>query len=202
MEVGMARMAKDKAQNDKVKDLAEKIEEDHSEFVDKASEIARERNVELAAHDEMSKNRKHVEQMEKMQGASFDSHFAEMMADEHKKEIAELREAQTKLRASKADEDVAKLVEDALPKMEEHQRMAMEAQSAVGSGQRQGRRGTGTSQTSPSSTDTTGTETGTTRNTDTMGNDARPRDAVHGTENKEGTPTGSSTSDGSSDKKY
>jgi predicted outer membrane protein len=197
MEVGMARLAKDKAQNEKVKDLAEKIEDDHSDFAEKASEIAREKNVDLAAHDQMSKNRKHVEQMEKMQGASFDRHFADMMAKEHKKEIAELRTAQTKLRASKADEDVAELVDDALPKMEEHQKMAMEAQAAVGSSaQRQGR--------TPSSTDTRATPSSSaaTDNADTQGNNARPRDAVHGTENTEGTPTGSTTSDGSSDKKY
>lgn len=75
--------------------------------------------------------------------------------------------------------------------------MAMEAQSAVGSGQRQGRRGGAGTSTSPSSTDSTDTRSGTTNDTNTMGNNARPRDAVHGTENKEGTPTGSDTKDGS-----
>jgi predicted outer membrane protein len=200
MEVGMARLAKDKAQNDKVKDLAEKIEEDHQDFADKAAEIARERNIELAAHGDMDKNRKHVEQMEKMQGASFDRHFAQMMEKEHKKEIAELRKAHTKLSAgNEADKEVADLVEDALPKMEEHEKLAMEAQTELGSQQRQGRRGSMDSdRTTPSTTGSTGT----TDNTNTQGNNARPRDAVHGTENKEGTPTGSSTSDGSSDKKY
>ncbi|HET7753116.1 MAG TPA: DUF4142 domain-containing protein [Anaeromyxobacteraceae bacterium] len=163
LEVGMARIAKDKAQNDKVKDLADKIQDDHSKMDDKVSDLARERNVELGTHDEMAKNRKHVEQMQKMQGADFDRHYAQMMAQEHKKDIAELRKAQTKLRANKADEDVAKLVDDALPKLEEHQKMAVEAQAALGSQQRQGRRGSSTSgMTSPSSTDSSDARTGTT----------------------------------------
>jgi putative membrane protein len=202
MEVGMARIAKDKAQNDKVKDLAEKIQDDHTDMQDKISELARERNVDLAAHDQMSKNRKHVEQMEKMQGAAFDKHYADMMAKEHKKDIAELRKAQTQLRANKSDEKVAELVDDALPKLEEHQKMALEAQSELRGTQRQGRRGSTTGATAPSSTDANDTRTGAAKSSDQMGNDARPRDAVHGTENKEGTPTGSTTSDGSSDKKY
>lgn len=202
MEVGMARIAKDKAQNEKVKDLAEKIQDDHTGMQEKISELARERNVDLAAHDEMSKNRKHVQQMEKMQGAAFDKHYADMMAKEHKKDIAELRKAQTTLRANKSDEKVAELVDDALPKLEEHQKMALEAQSELSGVQRQGRRGSTTGATAPSSTDASDTRTGAAKSSDQMGNDARPRDAVHGTENKEGTPTGSSTSDGSNDKKY
>jgi len=182
MEVGMARIAKDKAENDKVKDLADKIEDDHQEFAEKASEIARERNVELSAHDSMDKNRKHVEQMQGMQGAAFDRHFAKMMADEHKKDIAELKKAQTKLRANKADEEVAELVDDALPKLEEHQRLAMEAQSELGAEQRQGRRGsaTGSTATTPSSTDATDTRSGATENSATQGNNTRPDELMEG----------------------
>lgn len=186
MEVGMARIAKDKAENDKVKDLAEKIEDDHSEFAEKASEIARERNVELSAHDSMSKNRKHVEQMEKMQGASFDRHFAKMMADEHKKEIKELREAQTKLRANKSDEKVAELVDDALPKLEEHHRMALEAQTAIGGEQRQGRRAPVDARTTPSSTDAQGDRV---PNSATIGNQTNPDDLVDKDARRDSTAT-------------
>ena len=198
MEVGMARIAKDKAQNDKVKDLADKIEGDHKKMADDITELARDRNVEIATHGDMDKNRKHVEQMNSMQGAAFDKHYADMMAKEHRKDIAELRKAQPKLRANKADADVAKLVDDAIEKLQDHEKLAVEAQSALRSDQRQGRRGSSdANRTSPSSTDTTGNRTGTTRNSDTMGNEARPRDAVHGRENTEGTPVGSDMKDGS-----
>jgi putative membrane protein len=202
MEVGMARIAKDKAENDKVKDLADKIESDHKDAADKAAEIARERNVELAAHDEMSKNRKHVEQMQNMQGAAFDRHYAQMMEQEHKKEIAELRKAQTKLRANKADEDVAKLVDDVLPKMEEHQRMAMEARSEIRGEQRQGRRGSGDA-TSPSRSDsswgTTDGRSGETRNSATRGNNTRPDELI---DEKDKSGPESGTKAGEEGKKY
>lgn len=95
MEVAMARLAKEHAQSDEVKNFAQRMIDDHGKFNDELMQIGR--NLTLVAPADM--NRKHrnlLDKLTKLNGPAFDKQFMQAMVDDHKKDVAEFRKQSEK----------------------------------------------------------------------------------------------------------
>jgi putative membrane protein len=109
-EVKMGQEAREKGNSPAVKDYGATLERDHTAADEKVAALARKRNIELA--DAPAAEPKHV----LAPGEAFDKHFAEMMVDDHKKDIAEVKAEHGKT----ADAELKELLGNLLPTLEKH----------------------------------------------------------------------------------
>jgi putative membrane protein len=143
MEIEAGRIAQDRAQDDKVKDYAKKMVDDHSEADERVTKIAEKNGISLADPKASDKHKQaHIQQLDKlkkMEGAQFDHAYMGMMAKDHQHVLKELKTAQQTVK----NEDLKALLGDLVPKVEEHARMAQQLHASAGHGAdaRQGRHG-------------------------------------------------------------
>jgi putative membrane protein len=113
-EMKMGQEAKEKGQTEAVKDYGATLERDHTAADEKVAALARKRNIELA--DPPAGEPKHV----LAPGEGFDTHFAKMMVDDHKKDIESVKAERDKT----TDPEVKELLTDLLPTLEKHLQIA------------------------------------------------------------------------------
>lgn len=114
MEVGMGRLAEQKAQSDDVKSFGKRMVADHSKANDELKKIATEKNVKLPAK-------------EPTVSWSSDKAYMDMMVKDHGKDLAEFKEEAK----SGSDPDVKKFAEDTAKVVQEHLDLAKETQSKL-----------------------------------------------------------------------
>ena len=124
-EVTLATTAESKAANPQVKALAETIRKDHESANAELKTLAEKKNVTLpmtpSTADKATSNR-----LEKLSGAAFDKAYVAEMVKDHRTDIAEFQKHE-----KDSDPDVAAWATRTLPALQNHLKMALEAQKAI-----------------------------------------------------------------------
>lgn len=120
-EVEIGRMAEQKAQNDDVKQYAQRMVSDHSKNMDKLQTLARQMNVDLPTQLD-PQHRQMVDRHAQMSGAEFDRAYIDMMVQDHQKVVSKF-DQQTD---AATNEQVRDYASSTLPKLREHLRDAQE----------------------------------------------------------------------------
>jgi putative membrane protein len=126
MEVQLAQLAQRQSQNEQVKQLAQKIEQDHTAANKALTDIAQQRSVTLPtalgpAHQ------KEMDSLSKMSGADFDKAYVKMMVKDHKKDVKEFERASNNV----MDSSLKSFASDTVPKLKDHLTTAESLQSGV-----------------------------------------------------------------------
>jgi putative membrane protein len=113
-EIEMGKMAEKNGQSKQVKAYGKTLVEDHTAADKKVKALAKQEKVDLPAQAEPASH----EQM--APGPDFDTKFAKAMLDDHKKDVAEAKDARDKT----ADPKLKGLLTDIVPTLEKHEEMA------------------------------------------------------------------------------
>src|SRR3954469_18140317 len=114
-EIEMGQLAQNNASSAKVKDLGQKLVDDHTQNKQQLEQIAQQKGVQLqdeAKPDEQSSKSK----FENMKGAQFDKAFLQHERDDHAKLLKELQQQQDKIQ----DPDVKNFVSQTIPAVQQH----------------------------------------------------------------------------------
>jgi putative membrane protein len=116
MEVEAGNIATQNATNQRVKDFAAMMVRDHSQANNELKTLVSSRGITLptALSADMQK---HLDQMRKMTGSSFDKHYMSMMVEDHNKDVAEFKKQST----SATDSDLKNWAAKTLPVLQTHQ---------------------------------------------------------------------------------
>jgi putative membrane protein len=126
-EVQMGKLAAANGSNEQIKQLGQRIQQDHAKANQELTEIAQKAGVTLPAtvdHKDMRMENK----LEGKTGAEFDKAFAEHALKDHEKDIQKFQKALQSVR----DPELRAFIEKNLPVLREHLQMARTAASAVG----------------------------------------------------------------------
>jgi putative membrane protein len=113
-EVEIAKLAKDRAQNPRVKNFAEMMIKDHSDANNKLQTIARDKNVTLPST--LGKHQDHLEDLSKKNGAEFDKAYMKMMVNGHEDVVKDFE----KCSQNGTDPDVKTFAAQTLPTVRMH----------------------------------------------------------------------------------
>ena len=125
-EVELGNLAKDKAQNQQVKDFAARMVQDHSKANDELKTIASSKGVQLPTEVDKS-TQKEKDKLSKLSGAKFDREYMSHMVKDHKKDVKEF----SKEAKSAKDTEVKNFASTTLPTLQEHLQMAQSTEQAV-----------------------------------------------------------------------
>jgi putative membrane protein len=128
-EVEAGKAAQQKAQNDAVKQFAQRMVTDHGKANEELMSLAKSKNVALPSA--LDKNHQaHMDKLNKLSGPQFDREYMKHMVDDHRKTVADF-EKQSK---SGKDEELKKWAGDKLPTLREHLKMAQSTHDQVAKG--------------------------------------------------------------------
>lgn len=125
-EVEMSKLAVDKAQNARVKELAKRMVDDHSKANAELTKLATAKSVTLPAAIDAGHRRK-MEQMAKKSGAGFDRDYLSDIVNRHQNNVRDYKSMAT----SAKDAEVRAYAATTLPTLEQHLQLAKAADSAV-----------------------------------------------------------------------
>ena len=128
MEVQMAQLGQQQAQNPQVKALADAMVRDHTQANQKLQQIASTKNITQDKKGDHQKHQQHLQKLQGKSGAEFDKEFVTLALKGHKKGIQEFEKAQTQL----TDTELKSFVTETLPKLRQHHQMAQAAAKTVG----------------------------------------------------------------------
>lgn len=116
------------ATNDKVKDFAKKMVDDHGKMDKDLTSFAEKHQMELtSAPGAESKDTASLESLKTMQGAQADRAYMKMMVEDHTKDVKETKSAAQQAKSMK-NNDLAKLLDKSAKKMEDHLKDAQKIQ--------------------------------------------------------------------------
>jgi putative membrane protein len=113
-EVEIAKLAKDRAQNPRVKNFAEMMIKDHTAANNDLMTIARDKSVTLPST--LGKHQDHLEDLSKKNGAEFDKAYMKMMVDGHEDVVSDFE----KCAQNGTDPDVKTYASQKLPTVRMH----------------------------------------------------------------------------------
>ncbi|HMD34850.1 MAG TPA: DUF4142 domain-containing protein, partial [Vicinamibacterales bacterium] len=126
-EVELGKLAIEKASSDQVKQFGQRMIDDHGKANDELKTIAQQKNITLptaiSAKDKAERDR-----LTKLSGAAFDRAYMSAMLTDHKKDVSEFRVEST----SGKDADIKAFAAKTLPTLEQHLKLAQDANKAVG----------------------------------------------------------------------
>jgi putative membrane protein len=126
-EVELAQLAMEKASNDAVKQLASRIQSDHTKANQQLASIGANKGWQLPSQP-TGEHQGTKSKLEKLSGDGFDRAYVEAMIKDHRKDIKEFeREA-----ASGEDSALKQFASSALPDLKQHLEMAESALRALG----------------------------------------------------------------------
>jgi putative membrane protein len=112
-EVKMGKLAQQKGQADNVKQFGKLLEQDHSEHLQKAQQIADKDGLK-APTEPNSKQQRTYEKLSSLSGSKFDTAFARDMVSDHEKDISKYqKEANSK-------SDLADFAKETVPVLKKH----------------------------------------------------------------------------------
>jgi putative membrane protein len=126
-EVELGNLAQQKASSEEVKSFGKRMVDDHSKANDELKTLAQSKNITLA-NDLTAKDKALKDRLDKLSGAAFDRAYMQAMVQDHKKDVNEFRHEST----SAQDPDVKQFAAKTLPTLEDHLKMAQDANKAVG----------------------------------------------------------------------
>ncbi|MBC3785782.1 DUF4142 domain-containing protein [Spirosoma utsteinense] len=115
LEMEVARMAREKAQNNDVKEFAAMMLSDHQKANDELKALAGRKNITLPARlgdDEQ----KHVDELAKLTGSEFDKKYVDLMVDDHEEDIKLFQKAADDV----DDADLKAYATKTLPTLQKH----------------------------------------------------------------------------------
>ena len=116
-EIDLGKLAEKNGKAKDVINFGKTLVKDHSEADKKVMALAKKEKIELGNVSPSTMD----SQMSKMaEGGDFDRHFAQMMVDDHTKDIAELKAVHDRT----SDEHLKKLIAGLLPTLKKHQETA------------------------------------------------------------------------------
>ena len=116
MEVDVSNIALENAQSQRVKDLATMIQQDHANANSELKGFATSRGLTIPEDSLRKINEQHLNALRKMKGKAFESHYIDMMKDDHVKDIAEFEKAST----TATDADLKAWAAKTLPVLQKH----------------------------------------------------------------------------------
>ena len=126
-EVELGKLATEKASSDAVKRFGQRMIDDHGKANNELKALAQSKNVTLSM--EMGPEEKALRnRLMKLSGPAFDKAYMNAMVNDHVKDVNEFRMEST----SGKDPDVKAWAAKTLPTLEEHLKMARDANGAVG----------------------------------------------------------------------
>ena len=126
-EVQLSKLADRQSRNDKVKEFAQMMIDDHTKANQKVADLLKARKLAVIAGTE--KDFKDASaKLSKLEGEAFDREYMQVMVQDHKEAVA-LFENQTK---SGKDADVISFAKDNLPTIRHHLEHAQKLASSVG----------------------------------------------------------------------
>jgi len=137
-EVELAKLARDKAMRDEVKQFADRMVADHTKANDEVTALATSNGVKLPDGPD-KKHAKEKDKLAKLSGPDFDREFMRRMVKDHKEAVEDFR----KQAKAKHPNDVNAFAAKTLPTLEDHLRMAQVTYDITAAGKRTGDRQTG-----------------------------------------------------------
>jgi putative membrane protein len=125
MEIEAARMAEKKAVSDDVREFAKDLREQHADLDKRVMDMAKKKGVQLQTGNIDHGN---MQDLGNVTGVQFDQQFLASMLDGHSEAIKDF----SRIPMDVHDEDVEKLVDDALPQLHEHYQKASTTLAKLG----------------------------------------------------------------------
>ena len=126
-EVQLGQLATEKASSEEVKKFGQRMVTDHGKANDELKSLAQEKHVTLPTEVDAKAKATH-DRLAKMSGAAFDRAYMQHMLADHRTDVNEFKKEST----SGKDPDVKAWAGKTLPTLEEHLRLAQDANKAVG----------------------------------------------------------------------
>jgi len=126
-EVKLGQLAADKATSDEVKKFGQRMVTDHSKANDELKTLAQQKSITLPT-DLSAKDKATYDRFSKLTGAAFDRAYMQHMLADHRTDVNEFKKEST----SGKDPDVKAWAGKTLPTLEEHLKLAQDANKAVG----------------------------------------------------------------------
>jgi len=122
-EVQVGKLAQQKGDNDGVKQFGQMLEQDHSQHLQKAQQLASQ--IGVTAPTEPSSQQKSIyDKLSKLSGPSFDKQFAVAMVKDHKEDVAKFE------RKAKEKNPVGEFAGQSVPALQKHLQTAEELTSS------------------------------------------------------------------------
>jgi putative membrane protein len=125
-EVELGRLAIQKSQSDKVKQFGQRMVDDHTSANKDLESVAQKNNITLPSSIN-SKDQGLKDRLSALSGAEFDPAYIQAMVKDHEKDIVEFQ----KESMSGSNADLKGFVAQTVPTLQEHLRMAREAEQTV-----------------------------------------------------------------------
>jgi putative membrane protein len=173
-EAGLGRLADSRAENEQVKDFAERMVSDHNELNRKWADLAKDNDMEVGI-EFGDDGRQAIDRLEDLDDAEFDQAYMGEMIRRHEQDLAAFQRMATSARSS----EVRALATSSSTSVREHLALARQVGSGVGVATTAGRAGgvvTPTPLPAPSDDARRRTTTATTTTTDRTTGDARDDD--------------------------
>ena len=125
-EVELGKLAAQKAQSPQVKQFGQRMVDDHSKANDQLKKLASNKGVTLPTEMDRSSKRE-MDKLSKLSGAEFDAEYMKHMVSDHKKDVKEFKSEANKAK----DADVKQFAASTLPTLEEHLKLAQQAEDVA-----------------------------------------------------------------------
>jgi putative membrane protein len=126
-EVELGQFAQQHASSEQVKQFAAKMVQDHSKANEELRSLAQAKGVTMPAAPKRGENHE-MSKLAKLQGDAFDREYMDHMVKDHVKDVKDFQKQADKAK----DADVKNFAANTLPTLQEHLRLAQDADAAVG----------------------------------------------------------------------
>jgi putative membrane protein len=126
-EVELGQLAAEKGTSDEVKKFGQRMVSDHGKANDELKSLAQQKNITVPTEVDAKDKATH-DRLMKMSGAEFDRAYMQYMLNDHRTDVNEFK----KESAAGKDPDVKAWAAKTLPTLEEHLKLAQDANKAVG----------------------------------------------------------------------
>ena len=133
-EVELGKLAAQRASSDAVKQLGQRLADDHSKANEELKNLAQQKGVTLPS-DLDPKHRQLRDRLAKLSGAGFDRAYVNEMVRDHQKDVSEFK----KEAARAKDPDLKAWADKTLPTLEDHLKQVQQVQAQVKSAPRAAR---------------------------------------------------------------
>jgi putative membrane protein len=127
-EVELGKLAQQKAASNLVKQFGGRMVTDHGQTNDELKQIAESKGVTLPSEPDPSK-RKELDKLANLSGAAFDREYMAHMLEDHRKDVAQFRQASE----SAKDDEVRAFASKTLPTLEDHLKQAQSVNQSASS---------------------------------------------------------------------
>jgi putative membrane protein len=133
-EVELGKLAAERATSDAVKQLGQRMADDHGKANDELKNLAQQKGVTLPT-DLDAKHKQLRDRLAKLSGADFDRAYVNEMVRDHRKDVSEFKKEATRAK----DSDLKAWADKTLPTLEDHLKQVQQLQAQVKSAPRAAR---------------------------------------------------------------